>query len=231
MKHIGIVGVSAEGAALCYRTICSGSLLHHGDWRHPEITLHTLPLDRYMEAADRDDWDRVGELMLESAAVLQKAGADFVICPDNTVHQGLDTVRERSPLPWLHISEVVAEQAVEEGFGTVGILGTRWLMEGPVYPRALEARGIGYEIPDSASRQAIDDMIFGELVLGRLPGWALRSSVKQIRALRDQGCEAVVLGCTELPLLISAGDSPLPVLDSTRLLARAALVESLDLAA
>jgi aspartate racemase len=221
--HIGIVGCSAEGAALCYRTICDEGPELLGRHTHPEITMHTFPLSAYMEPIYRDRWDEVGEMMLASARKLQEAGANFLICPDNTVHQGLDLVRARSPLPWLHIAEVVAENAVRAGYKRVGLTGTKYLMEGPVYPSKLASRGVEIHLPKPAERTRINSIIFDDLVYGRFRNEDLFYFQQVIESMKRAGCEAVILGCTEIPLLVSPEESPLPTLDSTRLLARAAL--------
>lgn len=226
-RHVGIVAASAEGAALCYRTLCVEGAELCGPHAHPEVSLHTFPLAQYMAHADAGRWEQVGELMLESAAKLAAIGAQLAICPDNTVHQGLDLVRERSPLPWLHIAEEVARSAAERGFKKVGVLGTKLLMEGPVYVGPLAARGVERVIPGDEDCRKIDEIIFSELVYGRFEGVSRRFFQRVIRRLEKQGCDAVALSCTEIPLLIREADSPLPTLDSTRTLARAALREAL----
>jgi aspartate racemase len=225
-KHIGIAAVSAEGAALCYRTICveGGALLGNHD--HPQVTMHTYPLADYMRPVEANRWREAGELLLSSASILVRAGAQLLISPDNTIHQALDLVREQSPAPWLHIAEEVAAVAAARRFARLGILGTRYLMEGPVYAAKLAARGIAHEIPDAADRERINTIIFDELVHGRLEAGSRRYLQGVIESLGARGCDAVVLGCTEIPLLIAEGDSPLPAIDSTRTLARAALREA-----
>ena len=222
-RHIGIVAVSAEGAALCYRTICVEGAALFGVHGHPEVTMHTYPLAEYMRHIDADRWDKVGELLLSSAAKVVEAGADLLVCPDNTVHQALDLIRAESPASWLHIAEEVADVAADRGFRRLGILGTRYLMEGPVYPAKLTKRGIAFEIPDRPDRERINAIIFDELVRGRIEDASRGYFHDVIAALGDRGCDAVVLGCTEIPLLVSETDSPLPAIDSTRTLARAAL--------
>jgi aspartate racemase len=221
-EHIGIVACSAEGAALCYRTICLEGQELMGQHAHPEVTMHTHSLDRYMRCIDSGDWPGVAALMLSSARKLAAAGADFLICPDNTIHQALDQVVERSSLPWLHIAREVATEARRRGYRRLGILGTRYLMEGPVYPQQLETMYLEHLIPPAEERARVNEIIFSELVNGRFTD-ASRSYFNQVIAgLKNRGCDAVVLGCTEIPLLIRDEDSPLPTLDSTRLLARAA---------
>jgi aspartate racemase len=176
-----------------------------------------------MRPIDAGRWDEVGEMMLASGERLRRAGAELLLCPDNTVHQGLDLVRARSPLPWLHIAEEVAAVATARGFRRLLVLGTRYLMEGPVYPTKLAANDIAHEIPDPEDRARINQVIFDDLVYGRIEDAARDDFARIIAAGRARGCDAVVLGCTEIPLLIDDTHSPLPTLDSTRILARAAL--------
>ncbi|HXJ78226.1 MAG TPA: amino acid racemase [Candidatus Methylomirabilis sp.] len=222
-KHIGIVAVSAEGAALCYRTICAEGTAFLGRHAHPEVTMHTFPLADYMRYIDAGKWDDVGGMLLSSAEKLRKAGADLLVCPDNTAHQALDIVRSRAPLPWLHIAEEVATVAAARGYRRLLVLGTRYLTEGPVYPAQLRPRGIEHEIPDAEARERINTVIFDELVYGRFEDSARSYVQRVIKDAQGRGCDAVVLACTELPLLISDAHSPLLTLDSTRILARAAL--------
>jgi aspartate racemase len=222
-RHIGVVACSAEGAALCYRTICQEGVQFLGAHGHPEVTLHSAPLSEYMSHIYRGDWHGVADVMLESAEKLKKAGADFLICPDNTLHQALPLVALRSPLPWLHIAEVVAARARELGYRRVGILGTRWLVESDVYPAALAAHGVQFVLPEPAEREELNRVIMDELVCGVFKAEALTFHQRVIEGMKRAGADAVVLGCTEIPLLVNDNNSPLPALDSTRLLARAAL--------
>jgi aspartate racemase len=223
--HVGIVACSAEGAALCYRTICAeGSALLGTAHAHPEVTLHTPSLRAYVDRLEAGDWDGVADLMLASAEILTRAGADFLICPDNTLHAALPRVLPRSSLPWLHIADVVADAAVARGFRRLALLGTRWLVDSDVYPDALSARGIACVRPAPAERDAVSRLIMDELVPARPSAAGTARALDVIARLKsDAGCDAVVLGCTELPLVIDDANSALPTLDSTRLLARAAL--------
>jgi aspartate racemase len=223
MKHIGIVAVSAEGAALCYRTICQEGAELLGPYAHPEVSLHCFPLSGYQHLIDGGRWDAVGEQLLESAARLVRAGAELLICPDNTVHQGLDLVRARSPVPWIHIAEEVVGDARRRGLERLAVLGTRFLMEGPVYPSKLKPAGIDYRIPEARQRARVNQIIYDELVYAHILPESLTYFQQVIRELAADGCDGVALACTEIPLLINEAESPLPVLDSTRILARAAL--------
>jgi aspartate racemase len=228
MLHIGIVACSTEGAALCYRTISLEGAQMIGRHDHPEVSLHSYSLAEYMKCIDSNDWAGVAELMLGSAEKLAKAGADFLICPDNTIHQAFDLVEHRSPRPWLHIAREVAAEAGRRGHKRLAVLGTRYLMEGPVYREALKAAGIEHRVPGAEQRERINHIIFDELVNGQFLPRSLAYHIEVIRELKDEGCDAVVLGCTEIPLLVMPEDSPLPPLDSTRLLARAAVRKAVE---
>ena len=219
--HIGIVACSAEGAALCYRTICAEGAALLGPHAHPEITMHTPSLAAYVACLDRGDWAGVGELMLASAEKLARVGADFLICPDNTIHQALPLIEPRSPLPWLHIARSVAAEASARGFKRIALTGTRWLVDGPVYPET-------YVRPTTAERAEIGRIIMDELVYGIFKPESVATFQQVIARLKGEGCDSVVLGCTEIPLILSDANSPLPTLDSTRLLARAALRRAAD---
>ncbi|HVQ15412.1 MAG TPA: amino acid racemase, partial [Vicinamibacterales bacterium] len=221
--HIGIVACSAEGAALCYRTVCVEGAQFLGTHDHPEISMHTHSLATYMECVNRGDWAGVGELMLSSAQKLAAVGADFLICPDNTIHQALPHIEARSPLPWLHIAAVTAESAVARGFRRLALTGTRPLVESDVYPQQLAERGLECVRPNAAEREAINRIIFDELVNGVFTPAAVVCFQQVIERMKGEGCDGVILGCTEIPLIMSDANSPLPTLDSTRLLARAAL--------
>jgi aspartate racemase len=222
--HIGIVACSAEGAALCYKTICLEGAQLLGAHAHPEVSLHTHSFEDYMQCIHRSDWSGVAEIMLSSARKLEACGADFLICPDNTIHQALRFIEDRLPLPWLHIADVVASHAVERGFKRLGLTGTRWLVDSEVYPEKLTQRNLQFARPTIAERDEINRLIMDELVRGVITQPAKDYFVNVIAGLQwREGCDAVVLGCTEIPLIIDDRNSPLPTLDSTRLLARAAL--------
>jgi aspartate racemase len=221
--HIGIVACSAEGAALCYRTICVEGAELLGPHAHPEVSMHTPSLADTMAHIYRNDWQSVGEVMLASAHKLTQVGADFLICPDNTIHQALPFIASRSPRPWLHIAEVVADVAVTRGFRRLGLTGTRWLVDSEVYPEKLAARDLEFMRPTTSERDEINRIIMDELVCSIFKPEAIAYHQQVIRRMKEEGCDAVVLGCTEIPLIMSDANSPLPTLDSTRLLARAAL--------
>lgn len=227
-KHIGIVAGSAEGAALCYRTICLEAPAIMGEHNHPEVTMNSGPMSEHMPLIRANDWEAVAGLLAASAHKVARAGADFAICPDNTYHQSFKYLLPQSPIPWLHIAGVVAAEAQKLGYTRLGILGTKYLTESDVYPEALAEFEIEREIPDEADRERINDIIFKELVNGIFSEPSRLYFNQVTDKLKTRGCDAVVLGCTEIPLIVQPDDSPLPTLDSTRLLARAALRHALE---
>jgi aspartate racemase len=227
-KHIGIVAGSAEGAALCYRTICTEAPAIMGEHNHPEITMSSVPLAEHMRFVRANDWKGLAEALLASARKVADAGADFAICPDNTYHQAFPYLVPQSPIPFIHIARAVGEEAERLGYERLGILGTKYLAEGPVYPEVLKEFRIKSEIPDKADRDKINDIIFNELVNGIFQESSRLYFNEVTGKLKARGCDAVVLGCTEIPLIVRADDSPLPTLDSTRLLARAAIRKAVE---
>lgn len=227
-QHIGIVAGSSEGAALCYRTICLEAPAIMGEHNHPEITMNSMPMAEQMDNLARGDWPAVGELLLRSAIKVAQAGADFALCPDNTYHQAFPHFLLRSPIPWLNIADAVAAEAKRLGYARLGILGTKYLVEGPVYPDSLSRHQIEREIPEKEDRLRINEIIFQELVNGLFTEGSRLYFNEVTEKLKTRGCDAVVLGCTEIPLIVRPDDCPLPTLDSTRLLARAALKRALS---
>ena len=213
---------------MCYRTLCNEAQVLMGEHMHPQVSMHTHPLGEYMIHIRSGNWSEVARLMLSSARKVAMAGAEFVICPDNTIHEAFDLVAAASPIPWLHIAEAVGKEARSRGCSTLAITGTKYLMTGPVYPDVLGRYGIACRIPNEPDRERIDTIIFSELVNGILTERSRLYFNTLIQEMKNQGCDGVVLGCTEIPLLVDPHDCPLPILDSTRLLARAALAQALN---
>lgn len=228
-KHIGIVACSAEGAALCYTTVCTEApQLMGAKHAHPEVSMHTHPFSDYVRLLEAGNWDGVAALMLSSEAKVVKCGAEVIICPDNTIHRVFDEVVAKAQRPWLHIAEVVAKEASLRGFKKVGLIGTAATMEADFYREKLAAAGVEMAAPGEKDRNLIDRIIFDELVAAEFTAESRTYFNGVISELATRhSCDAVVLGCTEIPLIVSEETSPLPVLDSTRILARAALKASL----
>jgi len=228
VQHIGIVACSAEGAALCYRTICAEGAALLGRHAHPEVSMHTPSLAEYVACLERGDWQGVGDLMLASAEKLARIGADFLICPDNTIHRAFSYLEPRSPLPFLHIAEVTAAEAARREFRRVGVVGTRWLVQSEVYPDKLAAHGIGHMRPNAAEGREVDRIIMDELTYGVFKPEAVAEFQRVFARMKAEGCDAAALACTEIPLVMNDGNSPLPTLDTTRLLAQAALRRAVE---
>jgi aspartate racemase len=222
VRHLGILAHSTEGAALCFLSFCQEGFRRLGRHDHPDVTLDYIPFGRSMAAWDAGDHDTIRETLAVSVRRLAGAGADFFVCPDNTAHLALERPGDDLALPGLHIAEVVADRAARDGRRRVGVLGTAYTMDGPIYPRVLAARGIDAELPDPADRRLLNEIIFEELVNGVFTDASRRAYLGVIGKLAARGCDAVALVCTEIPLLVTPQVSPLPTLDSTRLLAAAA---------
>jgi aspartate racemase len=222
VKHAGVLAHSSEGGALCFRSFCQEGFAELGQYQHPDVTLDCIAMGRSMAAWDAGDHDSIRATLAVSVERLAGAGADFFACPDNTAHIALERPGPDLALPGLHIVDVVADRAAGDGRARVGVLGTKYTMEGSIYPRALAHRGISAEIPDPDDRRVVNRIIFDELVMGEFTDASRREYVRIIERLAASGCDAVALVCTEIPLLVVPEDSPLPTLDSTGLLARAA---------
>jgi len=228
MRHIGILAHSADGAALCFLEIVREASRRLRPHEHPEITMSILPMGPVLELYDRGDLPAVRAHLARTARRLLDAGCDFFVCPDNTAHIALEWPGDPLPLPGLHIAEIVAQRASADGRTSVGLLGTKWTMDGPVYPAAFGRHGIRMTTPSAADRALVDDVIFEELCRGVLTAPSRAEYVRIIETMKREGCDAVALSCTEIPLLITPDVSPLPTLDSTRLLAREAVTVAID---
>lgn len=222
-KHIGILACSVEGAALCYRTIALYAAERMGEHNHPRVTLDNIAMAEWLPDFDSKNYGGLAEIMLRSAHTLADAGCDFCICPDNSVHVAYSLVARQSPIPWLHIAEVVAKDAKRRGFRKAGLLGTRFTMSGRFYREVFTTHQMEVLTPSPDQQKEVDAVIFRELVKGVFPEASRLYYNEVIAGLKQQGCDCAILGCTEIPLLVRPDDCPLPTLDSTRLLARAAV--------
>ena len=226
MKTIGIAGHSAEGAALCFLTVAREGGVKLGPHMHPTIVMSALPMALSMQGWETGNHKDVAKFLAEGVQMLADAGADFFVCPDNTAHIVLEQIMSELPLPGLHIAEVVCHEIISKGWKRVGLLGTKYTMTGPVYERALAQRGLERITPDEPVREQLNNAIFDELCQSIFNAETTQLFVNAIEDLQARGAECVILGCTEIPLIITETNSPLPVLDSTRLLARYAVSEA-----
>lgn len=223
MKHVGVLAHSFEGATLCFRTACLEGVAKLGPHMHPEITMTCSPMALVLDAWERGDNEELRAFFMRDSEKLAAAKADFFVLPDNTAHIAMESPGDPFPIPGLHIGEVVAEQAARNGRTKVGILGTKYTMNGPVYPGALGRRGIDWAVPSPEDQKLVNDVIFDELCLGVFTEESRDCYVRIIEKLKREGCDAVALVCTEIPLLVTQDVSPLPTLESTQLLAKAAV--------
>lgn len=226
-KHIGIAAVSPEGAAVCYRDIARSCTARLGDTGHPAVTLQNEPFELYLEAVLRDDWHAVGELLTKSATILARAGAEFCLTPDNLMQHAVELAAPRSPIPWLRMTDLVAQAVLTSGHKTVGLIGTKLVMTGSTYQTTLGIRGVKVIAPEIGDLDIIDAIIFRELVHGVVNDSSREKLISAISRLAERGAAAVILGCSEAPLILSAENSPIPVYDSTALLAEGAVQFSL----
>ena len=228
MKTLGIVAHSAEGGALCFLTACREGGVHLGPHMHPNIVLSAVPMGLSMEGWQTGDHRAVARFLSHGVQQVANGGAEFYVCPDNTAHIVLEQIAADLPIPGLHIAEVVCREITAHGWKRVGLLGTKWTMTGPVYAKALEERGLARSIPEEPLREKLNTAIFEELCQGIFRPQTTNLFLQAIDDLRSKGAECVILGCTEIPLIITSANAPLPVLDSTRLLARHAVLEALS---
>lgn len=228
MKTIGIVAHSAEGAALCFLTACHEGSSLLGPHMYPNIIMSAVPMALSLPGWEADDHAAVGKFLAEGVQKVADAGADFYVCPDNTAHIVLEKIAGELPLPGLHIAEVVCSEISKHGWKRIGLLGTRWTMTGPVYRSALEKRDCELLVPDEPARERLNAAIFDELCNGIFNTGTTDYFLKAIEDLKSRGAECVILGCTEIPLIVTPENSSLPTLDSTRLLAKYAVLEAVS---
>jgi aspartate racemase len=228
MKTIGIAAHSAEGGALCFLTACREGAVHLGPHMHPTIVLSAVPMGLSMPGWEAGEHAAVAKYLSEGVQLVADAGADFYICPDNTAHLVLEEIAADLPIPGLHIAEVVCHEITTHQWKQVGLLGTKWTMTGPVYAEALRKRGLERLIPDEPMRERLNAAIFDELCQGIFKEQTTELFIHAINDLKSKGAKCVILGCTEIPLIITPDNSPLPTLDSTRLLAKYAVREAVN---
>lgn len=226
-SHIGIVGVSPEGAALFYRQVTRHASRLRAPNDQPPISIHNEPLWLYIEAIRRDDWHAVGKLLRRSCELLARCGATFCLTPDNAVQHGVQLAAAGSPIPWLPMTDLVAQRVAGDGLKTVGVIGTKMVTSSSTYQTHLGLRGVQVLAPDEAEAQALDEIIFGELIYGTIRPESRQYVLQVIRNLATRGCEAVILASSEAPLLVTSENAPLPVYDSAEILAELAIARTL----
>jgi len=228
VKTIGIVAHSAEGAALCFLTACHEGAARLGAHMHPTLVMSAVPMGLSMDGWESGDHAAVAAFLAQGVNIVAHAGADFYVCPDNTAHIVLEQIAAQLPIPGLHIADVVCREIVANQWTHAGLLGTRWTMTGPVYAQALTRVGLESSVPEPSVQEKLHDAIFEELCRGVFREETTRLFLDAIDDLAAKGADCIILGCTEIPLIITAANSPLPVLDSTRLLAKRAVLTAIS---
>jgi aspartate racemase len=226
-SHIGIVGVSPEGAALFYRQVTRQAARLLPPNGQPRISVHNEPLEAYISAIRKDDWHAIGRLLRRSAELLARCGAEFCLTPDNAVQHGVQLAEVGSPIPWLTMTELVAEAIAADSRKIVGIIGTKLVMSSSTYQTHLGLRGIQVLAPQEDAAETLDQIIFGELIYGEIRPESRVAALGAISDLAKRGCEGVILASSEVPLLVSRENSPLPVYDSADILAEACVRRSI----
>lgn len=217
---IGIIGVSSEGAAYCYTAICEESWARFSKFVQPEIILHNYSLSYYIKLLESSDKNGMSNLILSSINKLKTGGADVVICPDNSVHFAIDEVLKKTSVPLISILDIVIDECKLNNYERIGLLGTKYTMKGDFYFNALSKEGIEIITPDNKMQDLIHSIILNKLGPGQIVKRGYKTINNILGNLYSKGSNAIVLGCTELPLIISEGMSPLPLINTTRLLAK-----------
>lgn len=222
-KHIGIVGVSPEGAALIYRNLSRHGARLLSPTDQPRISLHNEPLALYIDAIRKNDWHTVGRLLRRSADIVHRSGAEFCLTADNVIQHGIHLAEVGSPIPWLTMPELVSNEVSKDGRRTVGVIGTKMLMTSSTYQTHLGLKGIHLLTPTESEMDTVDEIIYGELIYGTIRPESRHAVLEVIQNLAGRGCEAVILACSEAPLLVTTENSYLPVYDPADILAEAAI--------
>ncbi|WP_043311354.1 aspartate/glutamate racemase family protein [Pseudomonas sp. ML96] len=230
MKTIGLIGgMSWESTLPYYRHINEAIRAHLGGLHSARLVLYSVDFHEIEQLQRSGDWQRAGELLGEAAVALQRAGADFLVLCTNTMHKVAATIEAASDLPLLHIADPTAAAIHSAGLQRVGLLGTRFTMEQPFYRERLEQRhGIQVLVPEEADRDLVHRVIYEELCLGQVREDSRQAYRALIERLVARGAEAVILGCTEIGLLVGAEDARVPLFDTTLLHAVAAAEQALQ---
>lgn len=229
MKTIGILGgMSPESTVAYYEYITRTYIERLGDYGYPEVIIYSVSFQPYVDWPNAGRWDLVAAGLSEAARKLAAAGADFVLIATNTMHKVVAEVRAAVDVPVLSLLDAVGEAILAQGIATVGLLGTRFTMEKPFYRGALAKRGITVLVPEEVERDVVHRVIYDELVAGKIRAASREQYVAIIEGLAARGAEGIVLGCTEIPLLVRPEDVSLPLFDTTQIHAEAALTYAME---
>ena len=223
-KRIGILGgMSPESTVAYYEYITRTYTERFGDYGYPEVLIYSVSFQAYVDWPNQDRWDLVADGLSQAAQKLVAAGADVILIATNTMHLVFDEVQARVEVPVLSLLEATAEAIQGRGLSTVGLLGTRFTMEKSFYQDALARHGISTLVPDAGDRAYVNRVIYDELVAGQIRDESRAGYLAIIRKLAEQGAQGIVLGCTEIPLLVDEASAGIPLFDTTQIHAEAAL--------
>ena len=222
-KQIGIVAVSPEGAALCYQQLFRHAASILSPENHPIVSMHNIPLAHYVHAVRNDDWRLVGTLLRQSADILASNGAEFCFTPDNAVQHSVHLAEVGSPIPWMKMTQAVADRIQTDQRSTIGVIGTKYVTTGSVYQTDLGMRGIKIVRPEDQDAERLDQIIFDELVFGIRNKSSQSEMLEIVNRLADRGCEGIILGCSEAPMMIDDENCPLPIYNASDIMAEDAI--------
>ncbi len=228
MRVIGLLGgMSWESTAVYYRILNQEVRRRLGGQHSARVLLFSLDFEEIERFQDAAAWDRAGQLLASYAATLERAGADLVLLCTNTMHKVAGVIQAAIGIPLLHIADATAREIGKEGLSRLGLLGTRFTMEEDFYRDRLTRHGLQVLTPDADQRERVDRIIYEELCQGRIRDESREAYRQIIRSLADRGAQGVILGCTEIGLLVGPADSPIPVFDTTRIHAESAVERAL----
>lgn len=229
MKTIGMIGgMSWESTVTYYQVINETVKEKLGGFHSAKCLLYSVDFHEIEECQNRGDWERSADILAEAAASLEKGGADFIVICTNTMHKVAGRIQERISIPILHIAEVTADELLNQEIETVALLGTKYTMEQDFYKERLTGRGIRVIVPESAEREFINHVIYDELCLGTVSDESRREFLRIIGGLVRKGARGVILGCTEIGLLVSQKDTDVPLYDTTLIHGRRAALHALE---
>ena len=228
-KRIGILGgMSPESTVAYYEYITRTYTERFGDYGYPEVLIYSVSFQPYVDWPNQDRWDLVADGLSQAAQKLVAAGADLILIATNTMHLVFDEVQARVEVPMLSLLDATAEAILARGFHTVGLLGTRFTMEKGFYQDALARQGISTLVPDADDREYVHRVIYDELVAGKIRDESRAGYVAVIRKLAERGAGGIILGCTEIPLLVDEASAGIPLFDTTQIHAEAALTYAIE---
>jgi aspartate racemase len=224
MRTVGLIGgMSWESTALYYKLLNQGVRERLGGFHSARILLASVDFQEIETMQQQGQWKEAGILLADLGLRLERAGADFILLCTNTMHKVAPRIEEALSVPFLHLADATARVVKEKGYERVGLLGTSFTMEEDFYRGRLESQGLSILVPEKKGRDEVNRIIFDELCCGQVLDKSAKTYLELIEHLADQGAQAVILGCTEIGMLVKSKHSPLPLVDTTRVHVEAAI--------